>query len=92
MDFSDALRACKSGEKIQRSGWNGKNMWVKIQVPDENSKMNLPYFYMRNVSGALVPWLASQSDLLTDDWNVLSDNKIVFKENDSVKCATIAIN
>jgi hypothetical protein len=92
MDFSDALRACKSGEKIQRSGWNGKNMWVKIQVPDENSKMNLPYFYMRTVSGALVPWLASQSDLLTDDWNVLSDNKIVFKENASVKCATIAIN
>ena len=82
MDFSDALRACKSGEKIQRGGWNGKNMWVKIQVPDENSKMNLPYLYMCAVGGELVPWLASQSDLLADDWNVLQDNKIVFKEKD----------
>lgn len=31
MDFSDALRAVKSGEKIARHGWNGKNMFVVYQ-------------------------------------------------------------
>ena len=68
MDFSVALYKAKSGNKIARSGWNGKGMWVAIQHPDEHSKMGLPYLYMKTAQGQLVPWLASQTDLLADDW------------------------
>jgi uncharacterized protein DUF2829 len=68
MDFGMALAALKAGNKISREGWNGKEMWCRLQVPDENSKMRRPYIYMKPVDGDLVPWVASQSDLLAEDW------------------------
>ena len=67
-DFGDALEEMKDGHKVGRTGWNGKGMWIAIQKPDANSKMTLPYIYMSTVQGDLVPWLASQTDLLADDW------------------------
>lgn len=45
-------------------------MWLELQVPDEYSKMTLPYIYMKTVSGGLVPWIASQTDILSEDWNI----------------------
>lgn len=71
MDFSEALDDLKDGLKVARAGWNGSGMWVKIQTPDEHSMMRRPYLYMRPVDGDLVPWVASQSDILADDWEVI---------------------
>jgi len=68
MNFSQALDMLKAGSKMQRAGWNGKGMFIALQTPDENSKMGLPYLYISTVDGKLVPWLASQTDLLADDW------------------------
>ena len=31
MDFGTALQVCKAGRKIQRSGWNGKGMYIVYQ-------------------------------------------------------------
>lgn len=74
MDFSCALEAMKvDGHRVYREGWNGKGMYIELQRPDENSKMTLPYIYMRTVQGDFVPWLASQTDILSDDWKVLYD-------------------
>ena len=67
-DFSYALKVLKQGKRITRSGWNGKNMWLELQRPDKHSKMTLPYIYMYTAQGDLVPWLASQTDMLADDW------------------------
>lgn len=68
--FSVALSALKAGARAAREGWNGKGMWIALQKPDEHSKMTLPYIYMSTVTGDLVPWLASQTDILADDWCV----------------------
>lgn len=73
MDFGDALANLKHGFKMTRAGWNGKDMWVALQVPDEHSKMRRPYLYMSPIDGALVPWVASQTDLLADDWKVVEE-------------------
>lgn len=70
--FAGALYALKAGKKVQRSGWNGKGMWLALQVPDAHSKMSLPYIYMKTADDKLVPWLASQTDLLSEDWAVVS--------------------
>ena len=43
-------------------------MYIQLQVPDKHSKMTLPYIYMKTVQGDLVPWIASQTDMLADDW------------------------
>lgn len=69
-DFGTALRALQDGESVYRLGWNGPNQFLTLQVPDENSKMTLPYIYITTVLGDKVPWLASQTDLLSDDWSV----------------------
>lgn len=71
MDFGEALAELRAGARVARSGWNGRGMYVELQVPDENSKMRRPYLFMRPVDGDLVPWVASQSDLLADDWAVV---------------------
>ncbi len=71
MDFSEALLNLKEGRLIYRSGWNGRGMWLALQTPDENSKMSLPYIFMSTAQDDLVPWLASQTDLLAEDWEVM---------------------
>ena len=68
-DFGDVIKRMKNrGGRFARAGWNGKNMYIELQKPDAHSKMTLPYIYMKTVQGDLVPWLASQTDMLTDDW------------------------
>ena len=70
MNFGDAIRELKAGKRVTRPGWNGRGMWLALQVPEAGSKMTLPYIYMRTVTGDLVPWLASQTDVLAEDWEV----------------------
>lgn len=71
LNFGQAIEAMKSGSKVARDGWNGKGMWIALQVPDQHSKMQQPYIYMCPVGGKLVPWLASQADMLANDWQIL---------------------
>ena len=71
MNFGSALEALKAGMRVARSGWNGKGMWIELQTPDAHSKMTLPYIFMRTADNNLVPWLASQTDMLADDWELV---------------------
>lgn len=75
--FSDAISYLKRGLKVARKGWNGKGIYLELQVPDEHSKMTLPYIYIvtsnlitdnPHAPKGVVPWLASQTDMLADDW------------------------
>lgn len=70
MDFGIALDNLKAGMKMTRVGWNGPGQHLVLQTPDEHNKMTLPYIYIVTVQGDLVPWLASQTDLLANDWEV----------------------
>lgn len=70
MDFGKALHLLKDGASVTRKGWNGAGQRLKLQRPDAHSKMTRPYIYITTVQGDRVPWLASQTDLLADDWLV----------------------
>jgi len=72
MDFGWAIERLKQGSKVYRTGWNGKGMYLELQKPDTHSKMTLPYIYIKTIQGDLVPWLASQTDMLAEDWTTLS--------------------
>ena len=63
-----AVKQMHMGGSVARKDWNGPNQWLALQVPDENSKMKKPYIYISPVDGELVPWLASQTDILAVDW------------------------
>jgi hypothetical protein len=73
--FSLALSALKNGRCVAREGWNGNTepgrMWLQLQLPDENSKMSLPYIFLCTAGGDLVPWVASHTDLLSMDWDLV---------------------
>lgn len=71
MNFGQAIEALKEGKKVAREGWNGKGMWLNLQIPDEHSKMSLPYIYMFTADKHQVPWLASQTDMLAEDWTII---------------------
>ena len=76
-DFGDALIELKNGKRVARKGWNGKGIFLELQVPDEHSKMTQPYIYIDTLGlqtdnpdapKGRVPWLASQTDMLAEDW------------------------
>ena len=71
LTFGQAIEFMKNGYKVARKGWNGNNMYIKLQKTDEHSKMTIPYIYMKTVSNDLVPWLASQTDMLSYDWMIV---------------------
>ena len=71
MDFGLALASMRAMKRVSRKGWNGPGQYLEIQWPTESSKMTLPYIYIRTVQGDYVPWLASQTDLLSGDWYVV---------------------
>lgn len=81
MNFGQAIETMKNGEAVLRKGWNGRGIYIRIQAPDEHSKMTSPYIYMDTTGlvtdnpdapKSLVPWLASQTDMLAEDWTVRS--------------------
>lgn len=83
MDFSDALSALKHGSRVARSGWNGKGMFLFL-VPGSHFIVNRApllgiypegteidyhaHIDMKTAQGDVVPWVASQTDLLASDW------------------------
>jgi len=79
-DFGWAIKMLKEGRKVARSGWNGKGIFIELQVPDAHSKMSSPYIFIDTTGlvsdnddapRSLVPWLASQTDMLSDDWELV---------------------
>ena len=82
MNFGLAIEAAKKGKKITRRGWNGKGIFIELQTPDAYSKMTSPYIYIdttglqtQNTEApkSRVPWLASQTDMLAEDWEIVED-------------------
>lgn len=82
MSFEDALSYLKDGSKICREGWNGKNMWLILINPSKFSKGTfsdqkyplLPFIGMKTADDKFVPWLASQTDILAEDWILTSNS------------------
>lgn len=67
MNFGQALEILKKGGKVTRCGWNNPNIWLELQIPDEHSKMTLPYIYMvKNESK--FPCDLSCESILAEDW------------------------
>ena len=89
LTFGMAIELLMKGFKMRRRGWNGKDMFV-YYVPEgryapcteagkslcgEDGKVSyLPYIAMKTVSGDVVPWLASQTDILAEDWEIADDS------------------
>lgn len=80
MNFGQAIAALKEGDSVARKGWNGKGIFIELQVPDAHSKMSSPYIFIDTTGlqsdnpdapRSCVPWLASQTDMLAEDWVIV---------------------
>lgn len=87
MNFGEAIEALKAGKRVARAGWNGKNMFLFL-VPGSRFKVSRPpllgiypegteidyhpHIDMKTAQGYVVPWLASQADILAEDWDEVS--------------------
>lgn len=72
MPFGHAIECLKIGSKVQREGWNGKGMWLRYISTEAQGPGHLPYIEMKTVDNNIVPWLASQTDMLADDWRIVT--------------------
>ena len=80
LTFGLAIEALKKGHRVARKGWNGNGIFIELQVPDAHSKMTQPYIFIDtlglqtnnpNAPKGRVPWLASQTDMLAEDWQIV---------------------
>jgi hypothetical protein len=86
MNFGVALMRLKQGYKIFREGWNGKGMFLflvpgstfhvnrapLLGIYPEGTQINYrSHIDMKAADGTVVPWVASQTDILADDWVAL---------------------
>lgn len=92
MDFGVALSFLRAGKRMARIGWNGKDMWIslnpgsKIFVSEGRPLASIfpvgtevdfrPYLIMKTADGSIVPWVASQTDILAEDWQLAWDTTI----------------
>jgi hypothetical protein len=88
LTFGQAIEALKQGKKVARAGWNGKGMFLFL-VPGSTFKVNraplmgiypectevnyCPHIDMKTADDKVVPWLASQTDVLAEDWDIVEN-------------------
>lgn len=83
MDFGEVVVGLKKGKWYGREGWNGKGMYIFLVngsnfvvnrepllslMGDDTRVTYRPHIDMKTVDDEIVPWVASQSDVLAEDW------------------------
>ena len=82
MNFGEAIQAMKSGKRLGRNGWNGKGQYIELAtnisyVNSDGVVVNANHDAIGNqavafvgTSGVQLGCLASQADMLADDWEL----------------------
>lgn len=89
LNFGEAIEALKASKRVARNGWNGKGMWLSLvgvksqwcgSIEGVPNTMPVgwqgysPFIAMYTADGFLVPWLASQTDMLAEDWAIVDED------------------
>lgn len=80
MNIGEAVQVLKEGKLVAREGWNGKGMYLIYYAADRwkqgefeySNFEQLPFIAMKTADNKIVPWLCSQTDLLAEDWGVVT--------------------
>ena len=82
-DFGKAIQLMKLGKRVQREGWNGKNRYIELAtnisyrnanreiINAEHEAIGNKAIAFVGTSGVQLGWLASQSDMLAEDWKLV---------------------
>ena len=84
-DFGIAIKLIKEGKKVQREGWNGKNQYIELAtgISYKNNDEEIVNVFHNDIeskaiafvgtSGVQLGWLASQADMLAEDWKIVEE-------------------
>ena len=72
MTFGKAIKEMQNGCGVRLPKWS-EEVNIRIQTPDEHSKMTAPYFYVTSRFG-LVPWIPTMIEMLSIEWEVILDS------------------
>ena len=81
--IGEAIKFMKNGHAVARKGWNGRGICIRMQKPDKKSLMTQEYIYIdttnlqsfnKDAVKGRVPWVASQTDLLAEDYILVEVN------------------
>ena len=87
MDFGRAIQLLKVGQRVQRQGWNGKNQYIELAtnisyknandeiINAEHDAIGNKAIAFVGTSGIQLGWLASQADMLAEDWKIVEEEK-----------------
>ena len=90
INFGLAIEAAKQGKKISRKGWNGRGQYVELAsnisykntgneiINAEHKAIGNAALAFVGTSGVQLGWLASQADMLADDWYIVEE-PVTFK-------------
>ena len=85
MTFGEAIEHMKAGKKLQRAGWNGKNQYIELAtnisymntngeiINAEHEAIGNKAIAFVGTSGVQLGWLASQADMLAEDWKIVEE-------------------
>ena len=85
MGFGEAIELLKGGKRLQRAGWNGKNQYIELAervyyinakgeiINEGHSDIGNKVIAFVGTSGVQLGWLASQADMLAEDWKVVEE-------------------
>lgn len=85
--FGVAIELLKKGKKLQREGWNGKNQYIELAtgISYRNNNDEIIDVFHNDIeskaiafvgtSGIQLGWLASQADMLAEDWKIVKEEK-----------------
>ncbi|MDU7726752.1 MAG: DUF2829 domain-containing protein [Clostridium perfringens] len=83
MNFGKALENLKEGKKVARKGWNGKKQYIELAtniryknadgkiINTEHEAIGNKAIAFVGTSGVQIGWLASQADMLAEDWRLV---------------------
>lgn len=83
MDFGKAIQLLKDGKRLKRAGWNGKNQYIELAeriayinakgevINNGHSNIGNKAIAFVGTSGVQLGWLASQADMLAEDWEIV---------------------
>lgn len=87
MVFGKAIEQLKEGKRVQRKGWNGKNQYIELAtnisyknandeiINAEHDAIGNKAIAFVGTSGIQIGWLASQADMLAEDWKIVEEGK-----------------
>ena len=88
MNFGKAIEAMKAGKRVARRGWNGKGQYIELAtgisymdrageiVNVEHDAIGNQAVAFCGTSGVQLGWLASQADMLSEDWVLVGEGEV----------------